>query len=315
MSDPRSSFYDQMSSNRIRTVGLMTVFALLTLLVGYVAGRMTGVGQWGLVIAGGVALVMAWGSYWYSDSLVLAMSGARPADKAKGDKDAYIINTVEGLAIAAGLPAPKAYVIDDPAPNAFATGRDPQHAALAVTTGLLGKLDRAELEGVIAHEMSHVGNRDTLVTTLAVVLAGTIVLLSDFMRGWFRWGWFLGGAGGGDGDSDSDSGGGGGNAIWLLIGLALAILAPLAALMIQLAVSRKREYLADANSALLTRYPEGLASALRKIAADPTPLRAANKATASLWIYNPLKDLGGGLNSLFDTHPPISERIRRLEAM
>jgi heat shock protein HtpX len=311
MSDERDNFYDQMTANRVRTVLLMTVFALLVLLVGYVAGRMFNAGWWGLIIAGGIALVMSWGSYWWSDSLVLGMSGARPADKDAGPKDAYIINTVEGLAIAAGLPAPRPYIVDDPAPNAFATGRDPQHAAVAVTTGLLDKLDRQELEGVIAHELAHVRNRDTLVTTVAVVLAGTIVLLSDFMRSWFRFGFFFGG--GDDGDSDSDSGGG--NAIWLLIGLALAILAPLAALMLQMAVSRKREYLADANGALLTRYPEGLASALRKIAGDPTPLRNANKATASLWIYNPLKDHKGAMNSLFETHPPIEERIKRLEAM
>jgi heat shock protein HtpX len=310
MSDQPVNFYDQMSANKLRTVLLMTVFALLVLLVGYVAGRMMGIGWWGLVIAGVLALVMSWGSYWWSDSLVLSMSGARPADKDAGPRDAYILNAVEGLAIAAGLPAPKAYVIDDPAPNAFATGRDPQHAAVAVTTGLLDKLDRQELEGVIAHELSHVRNRDTLVTTVAVVLAGTIVLLSDFMRSWFRFGWMFGG---GDDDSDGDSGGG--NAIWLLIGLALAILAPLAALMLQMAVSRKREYLADANGALLTRYPDGLASALRKIASDPVPLRSANKATASLWIYNPLKDHKGAMNSLFETHPPIEERIRRLEAM
>lgn len=308
MSDARKNFYDQMTANRVRTVLLMTVFALLLLLVGYAAGRMTGIGLWGLAIAGVVAFVMTWGSYWYSDSIVLGMSRARPADKSVGDKDAYIINTVEGLSIAAGLPAPKAYVIDDPAPNAFATGRNPQHAAVAVTTGLLEKLDRSELEGVIAHELSHVGNRDTLVTTLAAVLAGSIVLLSDFM---LRWGWFFGGGR----DRDREEGGGGADAIWMLIGLVLAILAPLAALLIQMAISRKREYLADANGAYLTRYPEGLASALRKIAADPKPLRSANKATASLWIYNPLKDLRGGLNSLFDTHPPIDERIRRLESM
>ncbi len=310
MSDEHGNFYDQMTANRVKTVLLMTVFALLVLAVGYVAGRMTHVGWWGVVIAGAVALVMSWGSYWWSDSLVLAMSGARPADKAAGPKDAYIINTVEGLALAAGLPAPRPYIVDDPAPNAFATGRDPEHAAVAVTTGLLDKLDRQELEGVIAHELAHVRNRDTLVTTVAVVLAGTIVLLSDFMRTWFRFGGMFAG---GDDDSDSDSGGG--NAIWLLIGLALAILAPLAALLIQMAVSRKREYLADANGALLTRYPAGLASALRKIAGDPTPLRSANKATASLWIYNPLKDHKGVMNSLFETHPPIEERIARLEAM
>ncbi len=312
MSEAPVNFYDQMSRNRLRTVALITVFALLVLLVGYAAGRMTGTGMWGVAIAGFVAVLMSWGSYWYSDSIVLAMSRARPADKAMGDRDAYIINTVEGLAIAAGLPMPKAYIVDDPAPNAFATGRDPKHAAVAVTTGLLEKLDRVELEGVIGHELSHVANRDTLVTTLAAVLAGTIVLLSDFMRSYFRFGWLFGG-GGDDSDSDSDSGGG--SAVWLLVGLALAILAPVAALLLQMAVSRKREYLADANGVLLTRYPDGLASALRKIAADPQPLRSANKATAALWIYNPLKDVGGGLNALFNTHPPIDERIRRLEAM
>jgi heat shock protein HtpX len=311
VSDGRANFYDQMTANKVRTVLLMTVFALLVLLVGYVAGRMAGIGWWGLAIAGAVALAMSWGSYWWSDSIVLAMSGARPADAAAGPRDAYIINTVDGLAIAAGLPAPKAYIVEDPAPNAFATGRDPAHAAVAVTAGLLDKLDRAELEGVIAHELAHVANRDTLVTTLAAVLAGTVVLLSDFMRGWFRFGFFFGG---GDDDSDSDSGGGG-SAVWLLIGLALAVLAPLAALLIQMAVSRKREYLADANGALLNRNPDALASALRKIASDPTPLRAANKATASLWIYNPLKDHKGAMNAMFETHPPIDERIRRLEAM
>jgi heat shock protein HtpX len=311
LSDERANFYDQMTANRVKTVLLMTVFACLVLLVGYVAGRMANMGWWGLIIAGVVAVVMTWGSYWWSDSLVLSMSGARPADKDAGPKDAYIINTVDGLAIAAGLPAPRAYIVDDAAPNAFATGRDPAHAAVAVTTGLLDKLDRAELEGVIAHELAHVANRDTLVTTVAVVLAGTIVLLSDFMRGVFRFGFFFGG--GGDDDSDSDSGGG--NAIWLIVGLVLAVLAPLAALLLQMAISRKREYLADANGGLLNRNPHALASALRKIAGDPTPLRAANKATASLWIYNPLKDHKGAMNSLFETHPPIEERIARLEAM
>lgn len=315
MSDSHANFYEQVSANKVRTVALMTAFALLALLVGYAAGRLFGIGWWGLVIAGTIAVVMTWGSYWYSDSIVLGMSGARPADKGVGAQDAYIINTVEGLSIAAGLPVPKTYVVDDPAPNAFATGRDPGHGAIAVTTGLLEKMDRSELEGVLAHEMSHITNRDTLVTTAAVVLAGTIVLLSDFMRSWFRFGWMFGGSGG-DNDSGGDSeGGGGGNAIWLLIGLALAILAPIAALLMQMAVSRRREYLADANGAMLTRYPEGLAKALRKISADPNALRSANKATASLWIANPLKDHGGAMNALFDTHPPIDERIRRLEAM
>jgi heat shock protein HtpX len=247
---------------------------------------------------------MSFGSYWYSDRIVLAMSRARPVSK---ETEPYIVNTVEGLAIAAGLPVPRAYVIDDPAPNAFATGRDPAHAAIALTTGLVEKMDRLELEGVIAHELSHVKNYDTLVSTLAVVLAGTIALLSDWMLHTFWWG--------GRRRRNDGEGGGDLGVVFAIVGLVLALLAPVVAAMIQMAISRKREYLADANGALLTRYPPGLAGALRKIASDPNPLRVANKATASLYIENPLRDHGGRINSLFDTHPPIEERIRRLEAM
>ncbi|MHB1341734.1 MAG: M48 family metallopeptidase [Coriobacteriia bacterium] len=295
--------YDQITANKLRSAALIGVFAALLLAVGWVFGEANGVGYWGLAIALGVAFAMSWGSYWYSDKLVLAMSRARPVDR---DIEPYLVNTIEGLAIAAGMPVPKAYVIDDPAPNAFATGRDPEHAAVAVTTGLVQKMDRLELEGVIAHELSHVMNRDTLVQTLAAVLAGTIVLLSDWMVRSFWWG---------GGRRRNNNSGGEGGAIFLVIGLALAVLAPVFAGLIQMAISRKREYLADANSALLTRYPAGLARALRKIASDSNRLAAANKATESLYIYNPLKDYGGGLNSLFNTHPPIEERIRRLEAM
>jgi heat shock protein HtpX len=296
--------YDQITSNKFRSGVLIVVFMLLVALVGWVFGRFTGFGDWGLVIALAIAAVMAWSSYWYSDRLVLAMSHARPVSK---ETEPYIVNTVEGLAIAAGLPVPKAYVIDDPAPNAFATGRDPEHAAIAVTTGLVQKMDRLELEGVIAHEMSHVKNYDTLVSTLVVVLAGTIALLSDWMLRSFWWG--------GGRRRSNDAGGGEFGIIIVAVGLVLAILAPLVALLIQMAISRKREYLADANGALLTRYPAGLANALRKIANDPNPLRVANKATAALWIENPLRDHGGRMNALFDTHPPLEERIKRLEAM
>lgn len=282
----------------------MCVFVLLVALIGYVFGEAMHWSYWGLVVALLVSFGMAWGSYWYSDKVVLAMSHARPVDR---DREPYIVNTIEGLAIAAGLPVPKAYVIDDPAPNAFATGRNPEHAAIAVTTGLVEKMDRLELEGVIAHELSHVKNYDTLVQTLAAVLAGTVVLLSDWMLRSFWWG---GGRRRGDGEGGAQL-----QLLFMLVGIVLALLAPLFAVLIQMAISRKREFLADANGALLTRYPAGLASALRKIAGDSNKLRAANKATASLYIYNPLKDYRAGLNSLFNTHPPIEERVRRLEAM
>jgi heat shock protein HtpX len=296
--------YDQIASNKFRSGLLIAAFVVLVMLVGWVFGRFTGFGNGGFLIAFAIAAAMSWGSYWYSDRIVLAMSRARPVSK---ETEPYIVNTVEGLAIAAGIPVPKAYVIDDPAPNAFATGRNPEHAAIAVTTGLVQKMDRLELEGVIAHELSHVKNYDTLVSTLVVVMAGTVALLSDWMLRTFWWG---GGRRRGDGE-----GGGGADAVFIVVGFALALLAPLVALLMQMAISRKREYLADANGALLTRYPPGLASALRKIAADPTPLAAANKATASLYIENPLRDHGGRLNSLFDTHPPLEDRIKRLEAM
>ncbi|MFA5843320.1 MAG: M48 family metallopeptidase [Coriobacteriia bacterium] len=296
--------YDQISSNKFKSVAIVAVFVALVLGLGWVFGRATNWGWGGFALALGVAFAMAWGSYWYSDRLVLAMSHARPVDKAT---EPYVVNTVEGLAIAAGLPMPRAYVIDDPAPNAFATGRDPAHAAIAVTTGLVSKLDRLELEGVIAHELAHVKNYDTLVSTLAAVLAGTVALLSDWLLRSFWWG--------GGRRRSSEEGGAQVQAVFMVLGLVLAILAPLVAVMLQMAISRKREYLADANGALLTRYPDGLASALRKIAADTNRLSVANKATASLWIYNPLKDIGGRTNAMFNTHPPIEDRIRRLEAM
>lgn len=280
----------------------MAGFVLLVGLIGWVFGEATGWGVGGLVVALIVAFAMAFGSYWFSDRIVLRISKARPVDKMR---EPYIVNTVEGLAIAAGLPVPDAYVIDDPAPNAFATGRDPEHAAIALTTGLVEKLDRLELEGVIGHELAHIKNRDTLVQTLAAVLAGTVTLLSEWLIHSFWWG----------GRRRSSRGGGQVGLFIALVGLALAVLAPIFAAMIQMAISRKREYLADASSALLTRYPPGLAGALRKIASDTHRLDVANKATESMYIYNPLKDYGGGMNRLFETHPPVEERIRRLEAM
>jgi heat shock protein HtpX len=295
--------YDQIAANKRRTALLIVVFFALVLVIGYVFGRAFDIGYGGVLIAFVVAVAMTWGSYWYSDRIVLALSRARPVDR---DVEPYLVNTIEGLSIAAGLPVPRAYVIDDPAPNAFATGRDPEHAAVAVTTGLMQKLDRLELEGVIADELAHIKNRDTLIQTLAAVLAGTVVLASDWM---LRSLWWRGGR-----RRDSE-GAGQLQALFALVGIALAILAPIFATLIQMAISRQREYLADANGALLTRYPAGLASALRKIAQDPNRLSVANKATEPLYIYNPLKDYGGGLNALFNTHPPVEERIRRLEAM
>lgn len=298
--------YDQISSNKWKSVALVAVFVLLVLGVGWAFGYATNWGNGGLVLALLVASVSAWGSYWYSDRIVLAVSHARPVSK---ETEPYLVNVVEGLAIAAGLPVPAAYVIDDPAPNAFATGRNPEHAAIAVTTGLVQKLDRLELEGVVAHEMSHIKNYDTLVQTLAAVMAGTVVLLSEWMlRSWW---WGGGRRRGGDGETSAIG------AALAVIALVLLLLSPLFASLIQMAISRKREYLADANGALLTRYPAGLAGALRKIAADTNRLSVANKATEPLYIYNPLKDIrdGKGLNALFNTHPPIEERIRRLESM
>lgn len=281
---------------------LVIAFVLLVALVGYVFGQATNWGYYGLALALLFAFAASFGSYWYSDKIVLAISHARPVDR---DVEPYLVNTIEGLAIAAGLPVPKAYVIDDAAPNAFATGRNPENAAIAVTSGLVQMMNRQELEGVLAHELSHIKNYDTLLTTLAAVLAGSVTLVSEWMLRSFWWG------GGRRRNNDSGQLG----AILMIVALVLAILAPIAATLIQLALSRKREYLADASGAMLTRYPPGLAGALRKIASDQHQLRVANKATASLYIVNPLKRLGGSMNALFNTHPPIEERIARLEAM
>jgi len=293
--------YDQIAANRFKSAVLIVAFIALIALIGYVFGQATDWGYLGLVLALVLALAMTWGSYWYSDKLVLAMSRARPVDR---DTEPYLVNTVEGLAIAAGLPVPRAYVIDDPAPNAFATGRNPEHAAIAVTSGLLLMMDRQELEGVLAHEFSHIKNYDTLLQTLAAVLAGTVTLVSEWMLRTFWWG------GGRDREGTGQLG-----AVLLVVAVVLAVLAPIAAVMIQMALSRKREYLADASAALLTRYPPGLANALRKIGSDQHQLRSANKATESLYIANPLKRRSAPMNALFNTHPPLEERVRRLEAM
>jgi len=241
-------------------------------------------------------------SYWFSDTIVLVMTHAKPV-ALKDNPELYRI--VENLSISGGLPMPKVYIIEEPQMNAFATGRDPNHAVIAVTRGLLEKLEDEELEGVIAHELSHIGNRDMLLGTVAVVLVGLISFLSD---------WFLRSSlYGGRSRDDNNKG----SSIVLIIGIVLTILAPLIATIMRLAISRKRELLADASGALMTRYPEGLASALEKIADDKTPLRVANHATAHLFLANPFrgKEALGFLTNLFQTHPPITERIRRLREM
>jgi heat shock protein HtpX len=298
--------YEQISRNKWKSIALIGFFIAFIFVLTWLFEYVTGWGKGGLVLAVVVSMTMAAAGYFASDKIVLTISRARPATK---DEFPYLYNVVEGLAIAAGLPAPKCYVIDDTAPNAFAAGRKPETAVICVTTGILEKLNRVELEGVIAHEMSHIKNYDVRLQTLVVVMAGIVALLSDWMLRSFLWG------GGRRRGGRSRGGSGGAGGILVLVGLAMAVLSPFIATIIQLAVSRKREFLADANGAMLTRYPAGLASALRKISADTEPLEAANKATAHLYIVNPLKNIKGGVNKLFSTHPPIEERIAALEKM
>lgn len=300
---PRLNIYRAIAANRWRTAGLIGVFTLLVALIGYVGGEYftPGGGVAVLPAALGFSALSSAGSYFAGDKLVLAQSQATALP---ADAEPQLRNIVETLAIGLGIEPPAIYVIDDTAPNAFATGRDPKHASIAVTRGLLEKLDRTELEGVIAHEMSHVVNRDIRVMLLVTVLVGTIALISDGLLRTMQFG--------GSRRRGRDGGGAG---IVAIVAIALAILTPIIATLIQLAVSRQREYLADASGAMLTRYPPGLASALKKISADTEALEVANKATASLYIANPLKDRPAFMDGLFNTHPPIAERIRRLEAM
>ena len=304
MATPRLNIYNAVAANRWRTVALIGVFTAIVSVIGYVGGEYftPGGGIALLPLTLGFSGVSSAVSYFAGDKLVLAQSQAKALP---ADAEPQLRNIVETLAIGLGIEPPKIYVIDDTAPNAFATGRDPKHASIAVTRGLLEKLDRTELEGVIAHEMSHVVNRDIRVMLLVTVLVGTVALISDGLLRSMQFG--VGRRRG------RDSGGGGG--IIVIVAIVLAILTPIIATLIQLAVSRQREYLADASGALLTRYPPGLASALRKIGADKEALEVANKATASLYIANPLKDKPAFMDGLFNTHPPIAERIKRLEAM
>lgn len=299
--------YTQIDTNKRNTVFLMTIFFIFVGGLGYFLSYYFE-NQLIFVIAIIVAIVQALTSYYFSDSITLSISGAKEIPRQGEFLELHRI--VENLSITAGIPKPKIYLIDDTAPNAFATGRDPKHASMAFTTGLLTKLTKSELEGVVAHEMGHIGNYDIRLMTIIVVLVGIVTLLSDMFM---RWMWF----GGGKRSNDSE----GGNqiqGILMIVSIVLIILSPIIATLMQLALSRKREYLADATGALLTRYPEGLALALEKISADPEPLEVANKATAHLYIANPLKNAEGGRSmfaGLFNTHPPIEERIKKLRAM
>lgn len=295
--------YQQINRNKIKTFIIIGIFIFLFSGFFYLIGQGLGESAGGYFVMGFViSLVSSLGSYFYSDKVVLMSVGATPANK----KDHFNFYTVtENLSIAAGVPMPKLYVINDPSPNAFATGRDPKHAVVCATTGLLQTMERAELEGVIAHELSHVKNYDILVMSIVAVLVGTIAMAADWiMRGlWWR---------GGDSDRENR------NPLMLVLMIVALILTPIIATLIQLAVSRRREYLADASGALLTRYPEGLARALEKIASYNQPMRSATTSTAHLFISNPFKKVGRAsslVTSLLSTHPPVEDRIRILRSM
>jgi heat shock protein HtpX len=300
--------FELIRANKRRSVGLIAGFVAVAVLIGLAAGYLTGFGWAGSVIALVLAAGLAFASYWKADAIALAVSRARPADP-----EAYrrLHNLVEGLCIAGGLPKPRVYVVDDPAPNAFATGRNPKHAAIAVTSGLLEKLDRVELEGVIAHELSHIRNYDILVSTLAVTLVGFVALLTDVA---IRMMWWNGGRVPRQGDHRD-----GANPLALL-GFVLLIFAPIIARAMQATISRRRETLADVSAVQLTRYPPGLISALEKLRDDTTVTHSASTATAHLWIEQPMAGVGdrgrlGGVHRLFDTHPPLEERIALLREL
>lgn len=301
--------YDQVAQNKRRSAAIVIGFVLFTTLVIAVILWLFNLGFIGIGIAAVVAIASAWGAYWKSDQIALKMSRAQPADE---HTYARLHNLVEGLCIASGLPKPRIYIIDDPAPNAFATGRNPKHAAIAVTTGLLDMMTRVELEGVLAHELSHIKNDDILVSTLAVTMVGMITLAADIS---VRMMWWNGGRSGRNSDRE------GGAAPFLAIfGLALLVLSPLLAKIMQMSVSRSRESLADISAIEMTRYPPGLISALEKLRDDTTVVHASSRATAHLWIESPVArdEKEGKLskwNKLFDTHPPIEERIAALQEL
>lgn len=300
-----SNLYNQTAVNVKKTWLLITTFLVLVIFFGWVFSQAFNA-PWILILAIIIACVQSFLSYQYSDKIVLRMTRAKPANK-NDYPDLYRL--VENLSITAGLPMPKIYIMEDSSPNAFATGKDPQRSIICVTTGLLQKLDKTELEGVISHELSHIGNKDILLSSVVVVLVSVISLLSDwYFRMFYFNSWF--------GD-DNDNGG---QVLTIIIGLVISIVAPLAAVLIQLAISRKREFLADASGAMLTRYPEGLARALEKIAQDPTPLKVSSSATRQLFIIDPEKNnkkqrKTPWFMTLWMTHPPLEERIKALRSM
>ena len=300
---------EQIARNKRRTFLMLLGFVGLITITATAIVLLFGGGAVGIVIAFVVAIALAWGSYYNSDKIAIAASRAKPADESEYRR---YHNLVEGLCIAAGLPKPRLYVVDDPAPNAFATGRNPKHAALAVTTGLLEVMNRVELEGVIAHELSHVKNYDILVTTVAVTAVGTVALISDIGLRFAFWGGMSDRR-----DNNGDSGPLG--VVIAIASLAVLMLAPFAGYLMQMSMSRNREYLADASGVQLTRYPPGLISALEKLRDDHAVVHSASKATAQMWIEQPLetdeKKPGSKFNNLFDTHPPLEDRIKRLQEM
>jgi heat shock protein HtpX len=295
--------YEEISANKRNSWLLVAAVTAVLVVLGFLLGEYWGSGYVGVGFAVGIAVILSLSAYYNGGRMVLSMSRARRIERKDNPK---LSNVVEELAIAGGLPVPAIYIIDDSAPNAFATGRDPEHASVAITTGLLQKLSRDELQGVMAHELSHVGNRDILFATMVGIMVGSIALLADFFLRSLFWG--------GARRRRSRSSGSGG-AILIVVALVLALLAPLFARLLQLAVSRQREFLADASAAKLTRYPEGLASALEKIAHDREVLEVANRATQHLYIVNPIKPFEKRAKSLFSTHPPVEERVARLRAM
>jgi heat shock protein HtpX len=301
--------YEQIAANKRKTVFLVFLFVLLLSAVGVAVDFFLRGGVVGFVIVAVIVAVASFVSYFNSDKVALRMAHAVPADPVEY---ARYHNLVEGLCIASGLPKPRLYIVDDDAPNAFSTGRNPKHAAVAVTTGLLAKMNRVELEGVLAHELSHIRNYDVLVMTLAVTMVGIIALISDFFLRMMFW---TGGRGGRDDRNGNNPLG----IVFAILGFVLLIFAPIIATLMQFAVSRNREYLADASGVQLTRYPPGLISALEKLKDDHTSTHFASKATAHLWIEEPLdKETNKGdtkWNHLFDTHPPIDDRIHALEQM
>ena len=300
--------FDLIRANRRKSAALIAGFVLLLVLVGFAVGILTNHGLAGTLIALGVSAAIAFTSYWKADAIALAVSRAQPADPQQYQR---LYNLVEGLCIAGGLPKPRIYIVDDPAPNAFATGRDPRHAAIAVTTGLLEKMNRVELEGVLAHELSHIRNYDILVSTLAVTLVGGIAILTDVT---IRMMWWNGGRVRREGDRND------GNNPLAFLGFALLILAPLLAKIMQATISRRRETLADISACQMTRYPPGLISALEKLRDDTTVTHSATTATAHMWIEQPMAGVGdrgklGSIHRMFDTHPPLEERIALLREL